>query len=337
MCKHLFAALAFAMIAAPAMSQVIQEPVSSEPPVPEAAGEKILVVGQRPGPGLWKVSNGENVLWLFGTYSPLPIKMEWRSHEVEAILARSQEFISMPNATPDISKLQIVTLLPFAFGVNRLPDGKTLKDVLPADVYARWLPLRQKYFTSDDGIERLRPIFAADQLYWAALKDAGLGNVAPVRDTINKLVKQHKLKVTSPEVKFAVDNPRQAMRDFKKSSLEDGDCFAKTLDRLEKDLDTLRQRANAWAKGDLEAIQKLSFADREGACMSALLSSSAIKGQPGFQTIDARMKDAWLAAVEKSLAANKSTFAVLTMRDILDPKGYVAALQAKGYVVEQPE
>jgi hypothetical protein len=51
----------------------------------------------------------------------------------------------------------------------------------------------------------------------------------------------------------------------------------------------------------------------------------------------ARMQEKWLAAAEKSLEANKSTFAVLQLRDLLDPKGYVAALQAKGYAVEQPE
>ncbi|HEU4853640.1 MAG TPA: TraB/GumN family protein [Telluria sp.] len=323
-----FVTLGLWLLAASAWSQAAPE----APVAPE-----VTVVGQRPGPGLWKISNGENVLWVFGTYSPLPVKMQWRSHEVEAILARSQEFISPPIATPDIGKLQIVSMLPFAFGVNKLPDGKTLRDVLPADVYARWQPLKQKYLGTDDDIERLRPIFAADALYWAVLKEAGLENTRSVRETINRLVKQNKLKVTSPEFKFAIDNPRKALRDFKTSSLEDGDCFAKTLERLEKDIDGLRLRANAWAKGDLEAIQKLNFADREGACTSALLSSSAFKDQPGFQSIDARIKDMWLAAVDKALAANKSTFAVLGMKDILDPKGYVAALKEKGYVVEQPE
>jgi hypothetical protein len=49
------------------------------------------------------------------------------------------------------------------------------------------------------------------------------------------------------------------------------------------------------------------------------------------------MQEAWVAAAEKSLAANASTFAVLQLRDILNPKGHLAALQAKGYVVEQPD
>src|SRR5450830_55092 len=60
-----------------------QEQTSS---APESVAEKVLVVGQRPGPGLWKVSRDEHVLWVFGTYTPLPAKMEWRSQEVESII-----------------------------------------------------------------------------------------------------------------------------------------------------------------------------------------------------------------------------------------------------------
>jgi hypothetical protein len=53
--------------------------------------------------------------------------------------------------------------------------------------------------------------------------------------------------------------------------------------------------------------------------------------------MEARMGAAWLAAAEKSLAVNRSTFAVLPIKRILDPKGVIAELQAKGYVVEAPE
>jgi hypothetical protein len=45
----------------------------------------------------------------------------------------------------------------------------------------------------------------------------------------------------------------------------------------------------------------------------------------------------WLANAEAALARNASTFAVLSMKDLLDPKGLMALLAAKGYTVEQPE
>ena len=43
----------------------------------------ILVTGQQPGPGLWKVTHPsaghDHVLWILGSYGPLPRKMQWRS------------------------------------------------------------------------------------------------------------------------------------------------------------------------------------------------------------------------------------------------------------------
>jgi uncharacterized protein (DUF2126 family) len=81
----------------------------------------------------------------------------------------------------------------------------------------------------------------------------------------------------------------------------------------------------------------LSYADREEACKAAVMNSAFIKGKPEFQSVEARMQDAWVAAAEKSLASNASTFATLQIKDILAPNGFVAALEAKGYRVEKPE
>ena len=332
-----------AMGAAPAWSQTEPPPAPTEQVEPVAAGEDvitetILVAGQRPGPGLWKVSKGDHVLWVFGTYSPLPKKMEWRSQEVEAILAQSQEYLRPPGATTDVGFLRQMTLLPFAIGFKKNPDGAELKNLLPEPVYARWLVLKKKYIGDDEGIERERPIFAAETLFRKGLEQAGLGSGGrEVRETIEKLVKKSKIKMTSTEAVLEIDDPVKMIREFKKSPLDDVACFSNTMARLEDDIDAMRVRANAWAKGDLEAIQKISYADRDGACNAAVLNLALIQSRPGLRSVQQRIQDSWVAAAEKSLAANASTFATLPVKDLLDPKGFVAALEAKGYVVQKPE
>ena len=63
-----------------------------------------------------------------------------------------------------------------------------------------------------------------------------------------------------------------------------------------------------------------------------------MKSLPGAESLDQRTRDTWLEQfVEQSLATNKSTFALLPVSRILDPKGVLAALEAKGYAVEQPD
>jgi hypothetical protein len=73
----------------------------------------------------------------------------------------------------------------------------------------------------------------------------------------------------------------------------------------------MRARANAWAIGDLEAIFKVSVADREGACRAAMFDNPVMKAQPGLQSVQARLRAVWLATATKALDAHAATFAVL--------------------------
>ena len=47
--------------------------------------EEVVVTGKRPGPPLWSVSSGDNVLWVFGTLAPVPKKMEWAHESVKRL------------------------------------------------------------------------------------------------------------------------------------------------------------------------------------------------------------------------------------------------------------
>jgi hypothetical protein len=335
MLKRLLPTICLLLPLTAALAQEAPPPAPTEEAAPEP--ETILLVGQRPGPGLWKVSKGDHVLWVFGSYSPLPLKMEWRSQQVESILAQSQEYLGPPGAHGQVGFFRGLTLLPSLIGIKKNPDGATLKDVLPADVYARWQPLKTKYLGKDDSIERERPIFVADALYDAALKQSGLGKGYDVSNKINAIVKERKIKKTDTSIALEMDDASKMVKDFKKSSLADTACFDKTLTRLESDLDAMRVRANAWAKGDLEAIQKLSYADQEAECRNAMRNADFVKNQKNWQNVQQRVQDAWLTAAEKALDANTTSFAMLRLSDIVGPDSYLTALKAKGYDVVSPD
>src|SRR3954471_238877 len=74
--------------------------------------EQVLVTGEQPGPGLWKVSKGDHVLWILGTNSPVPKRMQWHSKEVERAIAESQEVIGNVQVKIDIGFFRSLLLLP---------------------------------------------------------------------------------------------------------------------------------------------------------------------------------------------------------------------------------
>ena len=300
------------------------------------APDKVLVVGQRPGPGMWKISKGDHVLWVFASYSPLPVKMAWRSQQVEAVIAQAQQYLAPPSAGTGLSIWAGLKLLPHVIGMRKNPGGAMLRDVLPADVYARWRVLKDKYGISDDA-ESERPIFVAETLYRAGLQQAGLSTRDEVSSAIYALVKKNKVKIMYSHVELEMADPAKTLKEFKKGAIDDGACFAKTLERLETDIEAMRVRANAWAKGDLDVIRKLSFADRDEACNSAMENSAAVREGLGLEGTEQRMRKLWLEAAENALANNTSTFAMLKLKTILKGDNLLAALQAKGYTVQAPD
>lgn len=297
--------------------------------------EEVVVSGEHPGPELWKVRKGDHVLWILGTLTPLPEKMTWRSRQVENVIASSQEVIATPSVDADIGFFRGLTLLPSVIGARNSPEGATLQQVLPADLYARWQVLKTRYIGRDAGIEKWRPIFAAQELYSQALKKSNLASSGMVWTVVKKIAKQHDVPITTPEVRVAIEKPRAAIKEFKKSSLDDSECFAKTLERLETDLEAMRLRANAWAVGDVEALRKLPSPDQRGACLNAIMNSQVVQ-ERGFQDMPERVAGAWMQSAEAALANNKSTFAVLSMGELLQPDGYIARFKAKGYEIEAP-
>lgn len=298
--------------------------------------DTVLVTGEQPGPGLWKVSKDDHVLWILGTWSPLPKGMTWHSKEAEELIAQSQEVLTTPRPNIEIGFFRRLTLLPALIGVRKNADGDKLKDVLPPELYARWLVLKERYIGRDSGIESQRPLFAARELYSKAINKSGLTLKNDAQSLVKDIANKNKVKITEVKVGIEVDDPRQAIRDFKSTPREaDIACLRATMDRLDTDLAAMKQRANAWASGDLEGLRNLPYIDQTETCISAVASAPGLRER--VEAAQARIAQAWATAAEAALARNGSTFAVLPMSELMKKDGWLASLPGRGYTVEAPQ
>ena len=335
----LFAALFVLAASSPAYAQTAGAPAPAAASTAAAVNlEAVSVSGVQPGPGLWKVSKGDHVMWVLGTLSPLPDRIQWKTDEVEQTIADSQEVLGPPSVSLKAKAgfFGKLFLLPSLIGARKNPDGQTLQQMVPASDYARWLVLKQQYIGSDRGIEGWRPIFAAVELYDKAIKRYGLTSSGGVKDTVRDLAKKHNVNFNTVRYTMEVEQPRSALKTFKSSPMDDRECFGRTLDTVGRDMGRITERANAWATGDIDMLRKLPMSDQREACISAVTEAGFAK-QLGFNDVKQKADAMWLAAAQQALSANTQTFALLPMEEVLSPKGLIARLKAQGYQVEAPD
>ncbi len=317
-----------------------ETPVAADADAEQASAavqlETILVTGEQPGPGLWKVSKGDHVLWILGTVSPLPKKMVWLAPTTEAVIAESSEIIAPPQATVGIGWFKAMTMLPTLLGARKNPDGVKLKDVVPPDLYARWQVQKQRFLGKDKDSEGWRPIFAGSELYARAIDKSGLADRGVVWPVVRKLAKKHRIPVTQPRLKLDIQHARKTVKTFRKSELDDLACFDRLLDRVEHQLPALAERANAWAVGDLAALRQQDYSDLKNPCWTAIMQSSFVADQK-LGDLEQRLDQLWFDAAEKALAEHRQSFAQLPINTLIEADGYVARLIAKGYSVEAPD
>lgn len=297
----------------------------------------VVVTGVQPGPGLWKVSRGDHVMWVLGTMSPLPRTMTWRSTEVEQALGHSQQLLQLPSVDlkADVGFFGKLFLLPAALSARRNEDGRTLQQILPPPIYARWAQLKRQYIGNDRGIERWRPVFAARELHQKALKAHGLSRNG-IEAGVAAMAKRFGVAEVPVTYQVTIEHPRDAIKAFKNDAPRDTTCFIRMLDNVEHDLPAMTARANAWASGDLEALRALPDSDWRDVCVSAL-ANAGFAHELGIDDVPAKVRITWLAAAQAAMQRNRQTFALLPIDELLKPDGYLAALQRAGYQVEAPE
>lgn len=292
--------------------------------------DEVNVVGERPGPRLWKVSKGEHVLWLLGTLDHVPKRMSWRSREVEAALDQSQELLATaPSLDAHIGPIMAVRLYVQWRGMQRDPDRTRLQDWISPALYARFETLKSRFDAHDDRIEELRPPFAALRLYQRALDTVGLTRTNQIEHSVVTMAERHRIPIERPQLR--VDDPLDTLKQVRAlSPALEVDCLATTVQRLESDVPSMRERALAWASGDVDRLRALPYPNQLEACISDLSASPRVK------QLVASASAAWMTAAESALERHRVSFAVRPIYDLLSHDGPLARFRAEGYRIEGP-
>ena len=295
--------------------------------------EEVLVTGERPGPSLWKVTGKDgNVLWILPTLGPLPDKLVWKSTQVEAIIRQSREIYTDFGSVHASIRVHSKQGKRFA-QVSKLPDGKTLKDVLPPDAYAYLMKFKPKIADGKVDVETMRPMMVVDALNSAVLRKFELTSDGGIPGTVSRIARESRVRVRSLRVEDKAHADAMLSAYESTSPEVEAHCAAARLGRMGRNVALAVSRANAWAAGDIRKLRQdkglFEQEDQSAECAPFYANLDTVPMQKAAAS--------GYAALAGALRKNKSTLALVSVQNLFAEDGLLTKLRADGCFVEDPD
>lgn len=307
----LFLVFALLLVVAPALAN---------PPSPD---DEIVVVGERPGPRLWRIeTSAGGEVYVLGTLQPLPKSFTWKTAQIDAVIARADRALIGSNSV----SIGIGALIANRKAI-RTPGGVDVSDQLDPATRARFHATRAALGYGDGDLEGWRPYIAGLFLMDKAMANAGLSRSLDPQDVTLKKVRKRRIPVETV-TKIEAKPLLQALNDMPVGA--DAPCLAAELDSVQT-VGVMQRRALAWSKGDIETLRALGDRDDGEACLGGLQAG----GVPAHRLRETLIAD-WTSALTAAARRPGVTLAIAPMGSLLAADGVLARLRAQGVAIEGP-
>ena len=266
-------------------------------------------------PALWTVEKDGKTLYLFGSIHVLPARLDWRRAYVDAAVAASKVFVFEAPVDGGGSG----AMSKFIETGGKLPDGTTLQDVLPADLYAKLEDASWKVNYPPMMLKQYRPWLAAVSLELFTYIRAGFSTWYGVDHLLEEEAKKNDrkldyLETVEEQLSFFSNLSRKAeiayLRETVRSILEEPASPNDLVD--------------AWASGKPDKMLPL--------LEDAFTRVPALRAQ----LLVARNRN-WLPKLEAMLASPETHFVTVGVGHLVGPDSVIALLKARGYQVLGPQ
>ncbi|GAM97128.1 lipoprotein [alpha proteobacterium U9-1i] len=272
-------------------------------PSPDATGE----------PALWRITDADSEIWLFGSVHVLPPALDWRGPRFEAAFAAAEELVT----ETDVGASDYAALVS---RYGRLPDGAPDLGARLSDAERSQLGrVAQTLRIAPESFNRDRPWFAAVRLSFAYAIAQGH---APEAGVENVLVPQ--ARAAGKRISF-LETTEQQIRTLADLPADDELRFLTvTLRQIEHEAESLDATDALWVRGDVAELGR------------QLDAQMAEAGPEVMDAIITRRNEAWTIEIERRLAGSGRIFYAVGAAHLAGAHSVVAMLRARGVTVEGP-
>lgn len=262
------------------------------------------------GPALWSISDADSTLYLFGTVHVLRPDTPWGSAKVDAAFDASQNVIFEISNPDDQSALMPLIQQYGLSPQTPLSSLLTAEELAHLDVAARSIGGSAAQF------DPLRPWLVALSLSVAPLVKAGYDPASGVELILKHRAEEAGKPVTGMEtidrqVEILAGLSQDTQLAFLRSTLEDFDEATTELDAL----------VDAWAAGDVEAIDRIGVAEMKA------------ESQEVYEALLVRRNTAWADQIQTLLAGSGTTFIAVGSAHLAGDDSVQEILEARGVEV----
>lgn len=324
-------AFTFAIFAIVTTSCALAAPIDEIRTLPSVQGE----IGR---PQIWQYRRGDKKVWILGSITTIPRHTAFDDSEISRRIASADAILGAPDQAigENIGVLRALTLWRSIHREKFNENGARLSDVLAPETYAHWRSLKSKLLGASDDFERLRPMYAAYELFKAATKQMEFADTSPANTVMRDTARRLGRDVVDARFHLPVSDARATVSAFDVSRNDDIACLDRTMVAIDKLLPNADRLRDAWATGDVRMLEEFAPPGTTVDYCWAALTNQAIARSEGIANLSSAMNESWLHGLRSALAKGDSVFSVLPVADLTAGRGAAALLLQDGFVLEEP-
>lgn len=223
--------------------------LAQDAPVAEAAAPT--------GPAMWKVSDEDTTIYLFGTVHFLPAGLDWYKPEIAAALGSAEEFVSeidtsaLPHVEPGAPPPpEVLAMAQRMAGMAKLPEGETLRALMNEEDRAQYETALAALNIPAVAFDGFEPWFVIINLTQVSLMREGIDPSTGVERTLDEvLAGKRRTALETAEGQFALLDALPM-----DSQLA---MLAATVEALPNAAEGMREMIGEWMEGDADGLAAL--------------------------------------------------------------------------------
>ncbi|GAA0868232.1 TraB/GumN family protein [Brevundimonas basaltis] len=295
-----------AAVISPVHAQMVTPPVADETPairaIPPAEGR---------GPALWVIKDEDSTLYLFGTVHLLRPTTGWGTARIDNAFNSADQLV-LEISNPDDQ----AALVPLVMQHGMSP-ATPLSSLLTADEAAALDAAAKEIGLSAAQMDPFRPWLAALTLSVAPLQKAGYDPASGVELILKARAEAAGKPVTGFEtideqIRILAGFPEEDQLAFLRSTLEGYETATVELDKL----------VDAWAAGDVDAIESLG------------VEPMRESGEELYQALLVRRNTNWADQIQTMLEGSGTAFIAVGSAHLVGDDSVQEILEARGVEVD---